>query len=111
MYKVQQLFISSRDCVHVAHLVIDVSGCRLIKPNKALNSIEANGIRATLIEWLLPRGIYWLVTYIRQCSKPTTVIAYSINVDDVTAKYKHFITYTHHGNVAGIINAWLPACD
>jgi len=111
MYKLQQLFISSRDCVNVAHFVIDVSGCRLIKPNKALSLIEVNGVRATLVEWLLPRGIYYLVTYIRQRSKPITVIAYSVNVDDVTAKYRHFITYTHHGNVTDIINAWLPACD
>ena len=107
----QQLFISSRDCVNVAHFVIDLPGCRLIKPNRALNSIEANGIRATLVEWLLSRGVYWLVTYIRQCGKPTTVIAYSVNVDDITAKYKHFITYTHHGDVANLINAWFPACD
>jgi hypothetical protein len=111
MYKLQQLFVSSKDCVYVAHFVIDVSGCRLIKPNKALNSIEANGIKATLVEWLLPRGVYWLVTYIRQCGKPATVIAYSVNVDDVTAKYKHFITYTLNGNIADIINAWFPACD
>jgi hypothetical protein len=111
MYKLQQLFISSKDCVNVAHFVIDVSGCRLIKPNKALNSIEVNGIRVTLIEWLLPRGIYYLVTYIRQRSKPMTVIVYSVDVHDVTAKYRHFITYTHHGDVTDIINAWLPACD
>ncbi len=101
MYRLQQLFISSRDCVNVAHFVIDVSGCRVIKPNRALNSVETNGVRATLIEWLLPRGIYYLVTYIRQCGKPTTVIAYSVNVDDVTAKYRHFITYTHHGDATG----------
>jgi len=111
MYRLQQLFISSKDCVNVAHFVIDVSGCRLIKPNKALNSIEVNGVRATLVEWLLPRGIYWLVTYIRQSGKPMTIIVYSVDVHDVNARYRHFITYTHYGNVAGIINAWLPACD
>ena len=111
MYKLQQLFISSKGCVNVAHFVIDLPGCRLIKPNKALNSIEVNSVKATLVEWLLPRGIYYLVTYIRQCGNPTTVIVYSVNVDDVTAKYKHLITYTHHGDVADIINAWTPACD
>ena len=111
MHKLTRLFVSSRDCVHVAHFIIDLPGCRLIKPNKALISIEVNGVRATLVEWLLPRGIYYLVTYIRQCSKPTTVVVYSINVDDVTAKYKHFITYSHNGDVADIINAWFPACD
>jgi len=111
MYKLQQLFISSKDCVNVAHFVIDVSGCRLIKPNKVLNSIEVNGVKATLVEWLLPRGIYYLVTYIRQCGKPTTVIAYSVNVNDVIAEYKPFITYTLNGNVADIINAWLPSCN
>jgi hypothetical protein len=111
MYNLRQLFISSKDCVHVAHFVIDVSGCRLIKPNKALSSIEVNGIRATLVEWLLSRGVYWLVTYIRQCSKPMTVIVYSVNVHDVIAEYKHFITYTHHGDVTDIINVWFPACD
>jgi hypothetical protein len=105
------LFVSSRDCVHVAHFVIDLPSCRLIKPSRALTSIEVNGIKATLIEWLLPRGVYWLVTYIRQCSKPMTVIVYSVNVHDVIAEYKHFITYTHHGDVTDIINAWFPACD
>jgi hypothetical protein len=111
MHKLIRLFVSSRGCVHVAHFIIDLQGCRLIKPNRALNSIEVNGVRATLVEWLLPRGVYYLVTYIRQCSRSTTVVVYSINVDDVTAKYKHFITYSHNGDVAGIINAWFPACD
>ena len=111
MYRLQQLFISSKDCVNVAHFVIDVSGCRLIKPNKALNSIEANGVKATLVEWFLPRGVYYLVTYIRQRSKPMTVIVYSVNVHDVIAEYKYFITYTHHGDVTDVINAWFPACD
>jgi len=40
-----------------------------------------------------------------------TVIVYSINVHDVIAEYKHFITYTHHGDVTDVINAWFPACD
>jgi len=111
MYKLQQLFISSKDCVHVAHFVIDLPGCRLIKPSRALSSIEVNEVRATLVEWLLPRGIYYLVTYIRQCSKPMTIIVYSVDVHDVNARYRHFITYTHHGDVADIINAWIPACD
>jgi len=111
MYKLQQLFISSKGCVNVAHFIIDLLGCRLIKPNKALNSIEVNGVKATLVEWLLPRGVYYLLTYIRQCGKPTTVIVYSVNVHDVIAEYKHFITYTHYGDVASIINAWFPTCD
>jgi hypothetical protein len=111
MHKLIRLFISSKDCVHVAHFIIDLPGCRLIKPSRALNSIEVNGIRVTLVEWLLPRGVYWLVTYIRQCGKPATVVVYSINVDDVTAKYRHFITYSHNGDVADVINAWFPACD
>ena len=110
MHKLIMLFISSKDCVHVAHFIIDLPGCRLIKPSRALTSIEVNGVRATLVEWLLPRGIYYLVTYIRQCSKPMTVIVYSINVHDVIAEYKHFITYTHHGDAADVINAWFPAC-
>jgi len=62
MHKLTRLFISSKDCVHVAHFIIDLPGCRLIKPSRALTSIEVNGVRATLVEWLLPRGIYYLLT-------------------------------------------------
>jgi len=47
MHKLTRLFVSSRDCVHVAHFIIDLPGCKLIKPSRALNSIEVNGVRAT----------------------------------------------------------------
>ena len=62
MHKLIRLFISTKDCVNVAHFIIDLPGCRLIKPNRALTSIKVNGVRATLVEWLLPRGIYYLLT-------------------------------------------------